>query len=154
MQKAVTLLGGSLAQQRSTEREGCNSFPDTATFTGTTGFSVRAAPEGHLVLVLPPGEVVTGAMAKAAAAAIARLAGARKVPLLLVLSGVEAVTRSARTIFSAAETLTAVAVLGVTPVDRVIANFRLGGMSEPCPTRYFSTEREALAWLKRKTKLA
>lgn len=143
-----------MAQQRSTEYEVGNDFPDGSTFLHTAAISVRMAPEGHLVLMLPPGGVVTGAMAEAASAELARLAGSRKVPLLLVLTGVEAVTRDARSIFSAAGFLAAVAVLGVTPVDRVIANFRLGGMAEPCPTRYFSTEQEALAWLKRKTNIA
>ena len=108
------------------------------------------APEGHILLVLPPGEVVTGTMAATAAAEVDRLAGTRKMPMLLVLTGVEALTRGARTVFGNAESLAAVAVLGVSPVDRVIANFLLGGASQPCPTRYFSSEQEALAWLRRK----
>ena len=102
-----------------------------------------------LVLVLPPGEVVNGAMALAAAEKIERLAGAHKLPLLLILSGVESITRSARDVFSAARSLSAAAVIGVSPVDRVIANFLLGGDTQPCPTRYFSREADALRWLKR-----
>ena len=112
------------------------------------------APEGHIVLVLPAGEVITGSMAAAAAAEVERLAGRGEVPVLLVLTGVEAITRDARTLFSRAGSLAAVAVLGVSPVDRVIANFLLGGNIQPCPTRYFSTESEALAWLKRKRNAA
>lgn len=102
------------------------------------------------MLVLPPGEVVTGTMAAAADEEVGRLAGTGKLTMLLVLTGVEALTRSARTVFSGAHSLTAVAVLGMTPVDRVIANFLLGGAVQPCPTRYFSAEQEALDWLKRK----
>ena len=112
-------------------------------------FAVGVAEEGHLVLLLPPGEVVTGTMAVQAAERIEGLAGDRKLPLLLVLSGVESITRGARDIFSAARSLSAVAVIGVSPVDRVIANFLLGGEVQPCPTRYFSRETEALSWLKR-----
>ncbi|MBP3043987.1 STAS/SEC14 domain-containing protein [Arthrobacter jiangjiafuii] len=93
-------------------------------------------------------------MAAAAAMEVERLAGSRKLPMLLVLSGVETLTRGARTVFSNAHSLQAVAVLGVSPVDRVIANFLLGGAEQPCPTRYFSTESEALAWLKRKATVA
>lgn len=115
---------------------------------------VGLAPEGHIFLILPAEEVVTGTMAAAAAMEVERLAGARKLPMLLVLSGVEALTRGARTVFSNAHSLQAVAVLGVSPVDRVIANFLLGGAVQPCPTRYFSTEPEALAWLKRKATVA
>ena len=116
----------------------------------TPQVNVSLAPEGHMLLVLPPGEVVTGTMAATAAAEVDRLAGTRKMPMLLVLSGVEALTRGARTVFGSEECLGAVAVLGVSPVDRVIANFLLGGATQPCPTRYFSSEQEALAWLKRK----
>ena len=109
---------------------------------------VSLAPEGHVVLVLPAGSVVSGSMATDAAEKVNKLAGIGKLPLLLVLTGVEAITRSARTVFSGARSLEAVAVLGVSPVDRVIANFLLGGTTQPCPTRYFSSEPEALAWLK------
>ena len=112
-------------------------------------FAVDVAEEGHLVLLLPPGEVVTGTMAVQAAERIESMAGDRKLPLMLVLSGVESITRGARDIFSAARSLSAVAVIGVSPVDRVIANFLLGGEIQPCPTRYFSRETEALSWLKR-----
>ncbi|MDM7990469.1 STAS/SEC14 domain-containing protein [Arthrobacter sp. zg-Y877] len=107
------------------------------------------ADEGHLVLVLPPGEVVTGSMAAQAAEEIDRLASLHSLPMLLTLSGVESISRSARDVFSAARSLTAVAVLGISPVDRVIANFLLGGEVQPCPTRYFSSEDAALRWLKR-----
>ncbi|MET4059073.1 hypothetical protein ABIB35_000602 [Arthrobacter sp. UYP6] len=115
---------------------------------------VGLAPEGHIFLVLPPGEVVTAAMAADAAAEVARLGGTRSVPVLLVLTGVEAITRGARTVFGSAGSLAAVAVLGVSPVDRVIANFLLGGSAQPCPTRYFSTKQEALGWLKRRETVA
>lgn len=115
---------------------------------------VALSPAGHIVLVLPAGEVVTGSMAAAAAEEVERLAGTGKLPMLLVLTGVEAITRGARTVFSNAASLQAVAVLGISPVDRVIANFLLGGNTQPCPTRYFSTETEALAWLIRKQNAA
>lgn len=115
---------------------------------------VFLAAEGHIVLILPAGEVVTGSMAATAAAEVDRLAGHRKLPLLLILTGVEALTRSARTVFSNAGSLEAAAVVGVSPVDRVIANFLLGGGIQPCPTRYFSAEPDALAWLRRKHAVA
>ena len=111
--------------------------------------TVEMAVEGHLVLVLPPGGVVSGTMAAAAAEEVELLAGDRKVPMLLVLTGVEALSRRARAIFGGTRSLEAVAVLGVSPVDRVIANFLLGGVSQPCPTRYFSAHDDAVAWLQK-----
>ena len=110
---------------------------------------IRFANSGHLILVLPPGEVVTGSMAAEVAERVAQLSGTQKLPLLLTLTGVESVSRTARDIFSAARSLSAVAVIGVSPVDRVIANFLLGGETQPCPTRYFSSESDAVNWLKR-----
>ncbi|MCC3272994.1 STAS/SEC14 domain-containing protein [Arthrobacter zhangbolii] len=110
---------------------------------------VGMTADGKITLVLPPGQVVTGAMAAEAAQEIENLAGVRRLPLLLTLTGVESISRTARDIFSAARSLSAVAVIGISPVDRVIANFLLGGEVQPCPTRYFSREKDALDWLKR-----
>lgn len=115
----------------------------------TVSAQVGMTADGQLTLVLPPGEVVTGAMAAEAAEEIEGRAGVRRLPLLLTLTGVESITRTARDIFSAARSLSAVAVIGISPVDRVIANFLLGGEVQPCPTRYFSREEDARAWLKR-----
>ncbi|MCC3277264.1 STAS/SEC14 domain-containing protein [Arthrobacter sp. zg-Y20] len=124
--------------------------PTTVQYPPAPGsMDVHLSEEGHLVLELPPGEVVTGTMAEIAADNIIRMASSGKLPLLLTLSGVESITRGAREVFSAARSLSAVAVIGVSPVDRVIANFLLGGEVQPCPTRYFSSEADALIWLER-----
>ena len=162
-------MGGSMTQQGYTDFDVTDSrapkmpeAPDTgelleirpaAVGLDTPVPEVVVAPEGHILLILPAGEVVTGSMATAAAEQVQQLAGTRKVPMLLVLTGIEALTRAARTVFSKAASLEAVAVLGVSPVDRVIATFLLGGITQPCPTKYFSTETEALAWLKRRDAL-
>lgn len=105
--------------------------------------------DGHLVLVLPAGTEITESMALEASDEICRLVQDRKAALLLVLTGVNSLTRGAREIFGASRSLAAVAVLGSTPVDRVIANFLIGGEVQPCPTRYFSDEEDAVAWLGR-----
>lgn len=105
--------------------------------------------DGHLILVLPPGEEITEPMALEASDEISRLAKDRKAALLLVLTGIDSLTRGAREVFGASRSMVAVAVLGATPVDRVIANFLIGGEVQPCPTRYFSDEEDAVAWLGR-----
>ena len=110
---------------------------------------VELTDEGYLMLVLPPGEVITGSMAAGFADTIDRLTASSSLPLLITLTGVESISRSARDVFSSTRSLAAVAVVGVSPVDQVIANFLLGGEVQPCPTRYFSQEDEALNWLKR-----
>lgn len=136
------------ARMEQPPREGDVCVSDHPSAASVT-LEVQLSAGGPLILVLPPGEVVTGTMAAAAAEDIIRLAGAGKLPLLLTLSGVEAITRGAREVFNAARSLSAVAVIGVSPVDRVIANFLLGGEVQPCPTRYFSREAEARSWLER-----
>ena len=40
-----------------------------------------------------------------------------------------------------------IALLGSSPVDRVIANFFLGVHIPPCPTRFFTSRTESLSWL-------
>jgi len=44
--------------------------------------------------------------------------------------------------------ITAFAILGSTPVDRVIVPGRRGMPLPQCPNRYFSDEQEAHAWLR------
>ena len=140
-----------MASQSSAERvdsKHSNAVGNVSVGTDSAA-EIRFANGGHIILVLPPGEVVTGSMAAEVAEKVEQLAGTHKLPLLLTLTGVESVSRTARDIFSAARSLSAVAVIGVSPVDRVIANFLLGGETQPCPTRYFSSESDAVNWLKR-----
>lgn len=68
--------------------------------------------------------------------------------VLLQITGVESVSRDAVRFFSEAATITACAILGSTPVDRVIAHGRRGLPSPPCPTQYFSDEQAAMEWLR------
>ncbi|WP_455577954.1 DUF7793 family protein [Arthrobacter citreus] len=103
---------------------------------------------GYVRVTLPPGRVITGPMAAAAAAEFNPLAQTGPRPLLLDVTGVEAITRGARSVFAAARSVSSVAVLGTSQVDRVIANFLLGGDLPACPARYFSSAAQALDWLK------
>jgi len=102
---------------------------------------------GYLRITLPAGKVITGPVAVRAEEEFRRLTAAGAKPLLLDITGVEAITRSARSVFAQARTVSAVAVLGASQVDRVIANFLLGGDLPACPTRYFSSSADALEWL-------
>lgn len=96
---------------------------------------------------MPQGVEITGEIAEAHASRARALSGDELRPVLLEITGVSAISREARAVFSSSRTSSAIAVLGETPVDRVIANFLLGGDPPPCPTRFFSTESEAMAWL-------
>jgi hypothetical protein len=58
------------------------------------------------------------------------------------------VTRPARAVFAEPSAASIIALLGGSAVDRVIANFILGVSTVPVPTRFFTVEAEALAWLR------
>ncbi|UUL75433.1 hypothetical protein NG819_14620 [Pseudarthrobacter sp. Fe7] len=76
------------------------------------------------------------------------LTGGAGCPVLLEITGVQSVSREAFRFLSEAVTVTAFAILGCTEVDRVIAHGRRGLPEPQCPSRYFSDEIEALAWLR------
>ncbi len=103
--------------------------------------------EGITRIVLPPGKDITQEMAAAASAEVKLAATAGGRPLLLIISGVHSITREARTVYGEATVSTAIAVVGESPVDRVIGNFLLGGAAPSCPNQFFSSEAEGLAWL-------
>lgn len=104
-------------------------------------------PADVIRLALPQGEAITGEIAEAHAKRVRTLANGSLRPVLLEISGVSSISRDARTVFTDSRSSSAIAVLGVSPVDRVLANFLLGGDPPPCPTRFFTTESEAMAWL-------
>jgi hypothetical protein len=90
---------------------------------------------------------ITGDMARAAMALVdATNAGCER-PLLVDMTGTAALTRDARMIFSRRCSASRIALLGRSPVDRVIANFALGVSAVPVPTRFFTSEALAVAWL-------
>lgn len=110
--------------------------------------SVEDTGEGVLRITLRPGRRITaedGALVRERYLALTAGTGAA---VLLQVIGVESVSRDAVRFFSEAATITAFAILGSTPVDRVIAHGRHGLPAPQCPTRYFSDEPEALGWLR------
>ena len=56
-------------------------------------------------------------------------------------------SRAARTVFAKHCDASAIALLGSSAVDRVLANFFLGVNSAPVPTRFFTNGEEAVRWL-------
>ncbi|MGO4857062.1 DUF7793 family protein [Arthrobacter sp. 2MCAF14] len=108
---------------------------------------VEDTGEGVLRITLRPGRRITaedGALVRERYLALTGTGAA----VLLQVIGVESVSRDAVRFFSEAATITAFAILGSTPVDRVIAHGRHGLPAPQCPTRYFSDEPEALGWLR------
>ena len=91
--------------------------------------------------------VVEGSDAKAAMATVNEICQGTPHPMLVDMATTKSVTREARSVFSIPCDANRIALLGSSPVDSVIANFFLGLHTPPCPTRFFTSRSEALAWL-------
>jgi hypothetical protein len=103
--------------------------------------------EGITVITLPAGEHISRCLAESKAEQARTLAEGVPRPLLIDIRGVKSIDRNARDILGAAHVSVAVAVLGSSPVDRVLGNFLMGGKDAKSPVAFFASRREALAWL-------
>ncbi|MFC4947534.1 hypothetical protein ACFPFQ_29085 [Pseudonocardia sp. GCM10023141] len=109
--------------------------------------TVHVDPTGIVRLEWARGLRITGELARAAMELVDETNTGRQRPLLVDMTGTAALTREARTTFSRRCSASRIALLGRSPVDRVIANFALGVSAVPVPTRFFTSEALATAWL-------
>jgi hypothetical protein len=89
--------------------------------------------------------------AKEFVAALTRLAGERRVPVLVKMKEVRQVDREARRYFAGeepAKVTLAAALLVDSVISRVIGNFFLGYNKTLFPAKLFGTEHDAIDWLK------
>jgi hypothetical protein len=120
--------------------------PDGASGVATP-IGVRALENGIIRVTLPPNEEIAGAEARVAGAAVRALANGRRVPVVIVITGVLGVSVEARQAYVSSIAASAFAVVGETPVDRVIAHYLLRSKSETIPAQFFTSEAEAVEWL-------
>jgi hypothetical protein len=120
----------------------------TSDADGDCGFRIRADADETVRLSWIPGVQITGVLAVAAMSAVDDFNGDRGRPLLVDMSGVAALAREARAVFTRPCSATRVAILGVSSVDRVIATFGLRLSNPPMPARFFTSEPDALIWLR------
>jgi hypothetical protein len=109
--------------------------------------SVDLRPDGVIHLIWEPKVRIELQDAEAAMAAVNRIAGGGSYPMLVDMATTEDVTRAARSVFSIPCAANRIALLGASPVDRIIANFFLGVHIPPCPTRFFTSRTESMKWL-------
>lgn len=98
-----------------------------------------------------PGVETTLADAEVAMEAIWEVAGHRRLPQLVDMRTVKSIDRDARAHLSgpeAARRNLAVAILVGSPLSRAIGNFFIGLNRTLIPSRLFTAEPEALAWLR------
>jgi hypothetical protein len=108
--------------------------------------SLQLRSDGILHIVWQPKSSLEEADIKAAMATVNGICQDKHRPLLVEMTDVETVSHAARAVFSTPSSASRIALLGTTPVDRVVANFR-GPQSHPCPTRFFTSKTEAVDWL-------
>jgi hypothetical protein len=109
--------------------------------------TVDLRSDGIIHLIWEPQVRIEIQDAEAAMAAVNRIAGDSTYPMLVDMATTEDVTRAARSVFSIPCAANRIALLGASPVDRIIANFFLGVHIPPCPTRFFTSRTESMKWL-------
>lgn len=113
-----------------------------------TLFDLVLDPEGLLRLTWARGAIISEADAEAAMERVNILCVESRHPMLVDMATTADVSRAARAVWGRPCQASRIALLGSSPVDRVIANFFLGITNVPCPTKFFTVERDALAWLR------
>jgi hypothetical protein len=81
----------------------------------------------------------------------AKIAGDRKIPVLVDLRSASFISQEARMVYAGREAnrlALAAAIIVGSPLSRLIGNFFVGLNKPAFPTRLFTSEREAIAWLK------
>jgi hypothetical protein len=124
---------------------GIGAVAGTAGVAGSIG--VRVLENGIVQVTLPPNEEIAGAEARVAGAAVRALVNGRRMPVMLVITGVVGVSVEARQIYVSSIAASAVALVGESPVDRVIAHYLLRSRTETIPAQFFTSEAEAAEWL-------
>jgi hypothetical protein len=109
--------------------------------------TVDLRSDGIIHLIWEPKVRIELQDAEAAMAAVNWIAGDSTYPMLVDMATTEDVTRAARSVFSIPCAANRIALLGASPVDRIIANFFLGVHIPPCPTRFFTSRTESMTWL-------
>ncbi len=82
---------------------------------------------------------------------LVKLSGGKKLLIFNDMRKIRSITREARLFASSAEAVQVVGAVALfigSPISKVIGNFFLGINKPPYPTRLFTTEAEALSWLK------
>ena len=127
--------------------EAPGAAPAEVTTPAGVPIGVRMRDGGIIEVALPANEEIAGPEARVAGAAVRALAKGRRVPVLLVITGVVGISAEARHVYSTSIAASAFALVGESPVDRVIAHYLLRSRTETIPAQFFLSEAEAVDWL-------
>ncbi|MHA7241318.1 DUF7793 family protein [Arthrobacter sp. TMS1-12-1] len=107
--------------------------------------------EDVLYLRWRAGVQITHPVAVDAAHALAEISGPELLPLIVVMGGIDGLTFRTRVGMNSYRGFSRVALIGDGPVDEVMAGFAVNSLT---PTRYFTSETEALSWIKERQSTA
>jgi hypothetical protein len=119
-----------------------------AAIDAARAIGVRMLEGGIIEVLLPANQEIQGPEARIAGEAVRSLAAGRRVPVILVITGVVGVSVEARQAYTGSIAATAFALVGETPVDRVIAHYLLRSRGESIPAQFFTSESAAIEWLR------
>ena len=112
---------------------------------------VWVGEDGIARVIHVPGAEPTLEDAKETMAAYLKVSKGKRLPLFVDTKKMKSMSREVRLYYSsdeAARVASAVAIIIETPVSRVLGNFFLGLNNPRLPSRLFTSEQEALEWLK------
>ena len=107
--------------------------------------------DGIVRIIHVPGAQLTLEDAKETMASYLKLYKGKRRPLLVDTKTMKSMTRETRQYYAgaeAAQVASAAAIIVGTPVSRVLGNFYLGLSNPHLPSRLFTSEDEAMEWLK------
>jgi len=107
--------------------------------------------DGIVRIIHVPGAEVTLEDAKETMASYLKINQGKRRPLFIDTKTMKSMTRETRQYYSgveAAKVASVAAIIVGTPVSRVLGNFYIGLSNPHLPSRLFSSEDEALTWLK------
>lgn len=104
-------------------------------------------PDGIVHLVWARASYIDEEDALSAVKMMNQICGGRSKPLLVDMRDAGNTSSGARDVFAMPHAASHVALLGESPVDEVIATFFTRSHRPPRPTRYFTSEAEAVSWL-------
>ncbi|MGP4032994.1 DUF7793 family protein [Pseudarthrobacter sp. 1C304] len=143
----MTIGTVAAAEERVPEESPAAAYPPVTEPPSGAPIGVRLRDGGIIEVTLPANQEIEGPVARAAGAAVRELADGRRMPVLLIITGVVGVSVEARQVYASSIAASAFALVGESPVDRVIAHYLLRSKTETIPAQFFTSEAEAVDWL-------
>jgi hypothetical protein len=110
--------------------------------------TVTRGPDAIVRARWTSGIVIDAAAARRSVELVGEVSDGRTLPLLVDMSDVKSMTRDGRAVYADEASMLALALVGQSPVVRVIANFALSMNKPGVPTRFFTDRDEAETWLR------